>query len=101
MPDVKLIETWAYYDGPLFGICEVHGQQLFFMDIIYDIWRYYEDDTHQRLWAVYGVFDIGLEHTEQIMDTYDNRYAWQSAIEALSECIGIFWEYDNPTKDVE
>lgn len=94
MPNVKLIETWAYHDGPLFGICEIHGQQLFFIDVIYDIWRYYEDDTHQRLWAIYGVYDITIADAKKIIDTYNDRSAWQGAIEGLSECVGIFWEYE-------
>lgn len=99
LPDVKIIDIWAEYDGPLFGICKVHGQEFFFIDAIYDIWRYYDDDTCQRLWCIYSVYDISLKKAEKIIEDRP-RIAWQADIKEESECIGIFWEYDNLTKDM-
>ena len=94
LPGVKIIDKWAYYDGPLFGVCEVHGKQFFFIDVIYDIWRYYTDDTHERLWAIYGVYDIPISKAEKIIDSGKDRVNWQNELTGESECIGIFWEYD-------
>lgn len=101
LPDVTLIEEWGYYDGPLFGLCEINGQKLFFMDIVYDIWRYYEDNTSQRLWCIYGVYDINVYTANDIITSGDDRVDWQrKIIEDESECIGIFWEYDNLCKNM-
>ncbi len=100
LPDVKIIDTWAYYDGPLFGLCEINGQKLFFMDVVYDIWRNYEDDTSQRLWCIYGVYDINVEDVNDIITSGDERFNWQQKVEEESECIGIFWEYDNLCKNM-
>ena len=99
LPAVKIVDEWAYYDGPLFGICEINGQQLFFMDAIYDTWRHYTDGEHQRLWAIYGVFDISIDEAKKILDKLVYRDQWQSAIENESECIGIFWEYERTDCD--
>ena len=93
LPDVKILNTWAYYDGPLFGVCEVHGKKFFFIDVIYDIWRYYEDESHDRLWAIYAVYDIPIEKAQKIVDSGKDRTDWQSEVGEESECIGIFWEY--------
>jgi hypothetical protein len=94
LPDVKLLEVWAEYDGPLFGICEINNQKLFFMDIISDIWRYYEDDSHQRLWAIFGVYDISREGADKIITSSQYREKWANEIEEESNCIGVFWEYE-------
>lgn len=88
------MDEWAYYDGPLFGICEINGQQLFFMDILFDTWRHYDDGSHQRLWGIFGVFDIPIDEARKILDKFSPRSEWQPEIEEQSECIGIFWEYE-------
>jgi hypothetical protein len=37
---VKVIERWGYWDGVMSGICEIHGQQFYFHDIVESCWRY-------------------------------------------------------------
>ena len=95
LPDVKIIEEWARYDGPLFGVCKVNGKKFFFMDVIYDIWRYYDDDTSQRLWCIYAVYDIDMIEIKKIMQMHPFRENWDNKIAEESNCIGIFWEYEN------
>ena len=92
LPNVDILEVWAEYDGPLFGICKINNQKLFFIDAIYDIWRYYEDDTSQRLWRIYGVYDINIEEAEKIIT--GARSKWEYEITEDYNCIGIFWEYN-------
>jgi len=93
LPDVKIIDTWAYYDGPLFGVCEVSGEKLFFVDVVSDIWRHYKDGNCERLWTIYGVYDISIKEVEKITKKEVYRREWQPQIEDESDCIGIFWEY--------
>jgi len=92
LPHVYIIDAWGYHDGPLFGVCEIRGERFFFMDVIYDIWRYYKDDTHQRLWSVFAVYDINIVQAEKL--TNKDRLTWQDEIEGISDCLGIFWEYE-------
>ncbi len=99
LPNVKIIDTWAYYDGPLFGLCEINGRELFFMTVVYDIWRYYTDDTDQRLWRIYGVYDIDVEDVNKIINSAEEGEGWHHEINDRSDCIGIFWEYDKDIKD--
>jgi len=98
LPDVKIIDAWGYYDGPLIGVCEVHNKEFFFMDVIYDIWRCYDNDTHQRLWSIFGVYDMPIKQARKIMDGHNPREIWQPKIEEESDCIGIFWKYKKAGK---
>jgi hypothetical protein len=93
LPNVKITDVWGYYDGPLSGICEINGQSFYFMDVIFDVWRFYKDDTHQRLWSIFAVYDISIEEARSVVK--GSRTGWQAEIEDVSDCIGIFWEYEN------
>ena len=94
LPAVKIVDAWGYYDGPLFGVCEVRGQEFFFMDVIYDVWRHYDDKSYQRLWSIFSVYDISIAQAEKIADQGKDRQGWESEIEEESDCIGIFWTYE-------
>lgn len=93
LPDVKITEIWGYYDGPLVGICEIHGKEFFFLDVIYNIWRWFDNDTHKRLWSIFAVFDIDVETLRKI-DLNRSRQIWQDEIDETSNIIGIFWKYE-------
>ena len=92
LPNVKLIEVWNYYDGPLYGICEVDGHKFFFQDKVFDIWRYYSEDDHERLWRIFAVYDIDVYKARE-MTSNALRAEWNSELYDTSEVIGIFWEY--------
>jgi len=93
LPNVKILEPWGYYDGPLFGICEILGKQFFFIDLVYDIWRYYDDNTHDRLWSIFGAYDIDINYANELIAKEPLRATWENTIREESNCIGIFWEY--------
>ncbi len=99
LPDVKILEEWAYYDGPLFGVCEIRGRKFFYIDAIYDTWRFYEDDTSQRLWCIYAVYDIDIKQAKKIIGDCMIRGNWEGEIISTSNCIGIFWEYEKELVD--
>lgn len=106
LPDVKIIDCWGHYDGPLFGICEIHGKEFFFMDVIYDIWRFYDKMTsytkqdgsekylqkYQRLWSIFAVYDIPPDKIDKIK--WGDRSIWQEEIDSENHVIGIFWNYE-------
>jgi len=93
LPDVKIVETWGYYDGPLFGVCEIEGIKFFFQDCIFDIWRHYSEEDGDRLWSIFAVFDVDVAEIRKISEKNTNRSEWMSKLEDGSEVIGIFWEY--------
>lgn len=92
LPNVKIVEIWDYYDGPLCGICEIEGMKFFFSDIIYDIWRAYSEEDMDRLWCIYAVYDINIDKAIDIIKEAE-RSSWQEELHDLSEVVGIFWEY--------
>jgi len=94
LSNVVIVDEWCYHDGTLFGVCEINKERFFYIDVIYDIWRFYDDNTHQRLWAIYGVYDIDIGLAEKLSDAGSNRGEWQEEIQEKSNCIGIFWDYE-------
>lgn len=95
LPDVEIVEVMAVWDGPLFGICKVHGKNLFFMDLIESVWRFYSENDYDRLWRIYGVYDLPVPECRKIIGEYEHkpRSEWQNEITECSECIGVFWDY--------
>ena len=78
----------------LFGVCVINDQQFFFMDVIFDIWRNYLDGTHERLWSIFGVYDISIKQARDIIEESSGRHNWEREIMDISECVGVFWEYE-------
>jgi len=94
LPGVKIIEIWANYDGPLFGVCEIENIHFFFMDCIYDMWRHYAEYDLNRLWRIYAVYDIDIDKAREIVKEKGRRRSdWEGELKDISEVIGIFWEY--------
>lgn len=99
IPDVLIIESWAYHDGPLYGVCKVGELCFFFMNVVYDTWRHYEDGSCERLWSIYGIYDIPIADARKIIGKRPRpRFEWEAEITNESDCIGIFWEYQQENK---
>lgn len=94
LPDVRIVEVWAEYDGPLFGVCETGGGRFFFQDVVYDIWRYYSETDCERLWTIYAAYDINVDEIRAIINKSKIRELWATELATNSNVIGIFWEYE-------
>lgn len=88
LPDVKIIETFGYHDGPLDGICIIENIEFYFSILLYDMSRYYDKKFHDRLWAIYQVHDLDVS---MIKD--DHNIVYDKDYMEYSETIGIFWDY--------
>jgi len=88
--EANILEEWGYWDGPLYGVCEVNGEKLFFVDIIESIWRHFSSNDSQRLWRIYAVYNLDLEYVKSLMAN-QYRQTWQQKIEDEASPIGIFW----------
>lgn len=104
--EVNITECWGYWDGVLYGICEIRGMEFFFHDIIFDTWRHYDvmcpyslpdrkyDQVVSRGMGIYGVSDVEPHIMREMHEKGSKRAEMEEYLrEEEFEYIGFFHNY--------
>jgi len=97
---VKVTERWRYWDGVLSGFCEIEGQEFFFKEVVWDVWRYFDrafsvnidgeesrvEQDCERYSRVYGVYSV---KPEIVREKKEGKW-----LDEDHQIIGVFIDYD-------